>query len=137
MLTLRRNLKQGGYAEFLDYDFTFYSDDGTLKEDHDMNVNVKLAAGAANIMGQDGYPGPKLRKWAEEAGFVNIKEHVFKIPNGPWAKDPRLVCPISKIVLILTDNNTERNRRLEPSSSNGGNRWVDYGPVDSRAWMEA
>lgn len=58
-----------------------------------MKINVDLAAGAASKMGQDGYPGPKLKKWAEDAGFVNIREHVFKVPQGPWPRDPRLVGP--------------------------------------------
>lgn len=60
-----------------------------------MNINFEMVAGAATIIGQDGYPGAKLKKWAEDAGFVDIKEHVFKIPQGPWPKDPRLVCPKS------------------------------------------
>jgi len=42
-------------------------------------------------MGQEPCPGPKLKKWAEDAGFVNVQEHVFKIPMGPWPKDPKLV----------------------------------------------
>ena len=26
----------------------------------------------------------------EDAGFVNVEEHILKLPVGPWPKDPRL-----------------------------------------------
>ncbi|KAL2115787.1 hypothetical protein VTJ04DRAFT_10042 [Mycothermus thermophilus] len=34
--------------------------------------------------------GPELKQWMEEAGFVDVKEVVFKIPINGWPKDPRL-----------------------------------------------
>jgi hypothetical protein len=34
--------------------------------------------------------GPELKPWMEEAGFVDVKEVVFKIPINGWPKDPRL-----------------------------------------------
>ncbi|BDD57552.1 hypothetical protein MPDQ_007446 [Monascus purpureus] len=85
-----QNLKPGGYCEFLDFDFTYRSDDGSIKETHDLYINSAEFIRAANILGQEPCPGPKFRKWAEETGFVNIKEHTFKIPNGPWPKDSKL-----------------------------------------------
>lgn len=39
---------------------------------------------------RDARPGYKLRSWAESAGFINIHEEKFKIPMGPWPKDPVL-----------------------------------------------
>lgn len=60
-----------------------------------MNVNFNLVCQGLSSIGQDAYPGPKLRKWAEDAGFVAIKEHVFKLPYGAWPKDPKLVSPVS------------------------------------------
>lgn len=56
-----------------------------------MYINSVEAIRAADKMGQTARPGPKLKEWAKEAGFVNIKEHVFKVPYGPWPKDPKLV----------------------------------------------
>lgn len=88
---LARNLKPGGYTEFFDWDFRYQSDDGSLKETHEMHINIKEVLRAADIIGQTATPGPHLKKWAEDAGFVNIKEHVFKVPYGSWPKDPKLV----------------------------------------------
>lgn len=31
-----------------------------------------------------------LKQWMEDAGFVDVQEHVLKIPIGPWPKDLRL-----------------------------------------------
>lgn len=85
-----KNLKPGGYTEFFDWDFRYQSDDGSLKETHEMHINIKEVLRAADIIGQTATPGPHLKKWAEDAGFVNIKEHVFKVPYGSWPKDPKL-----------------------------------------------
>jgi hypothetical protein len=36
-------------------------------------------------------PGPELKKWAEEAGYVNVTEEIIPLPIGLWPKDKRLV----------------------------------------------
>ena len=57
-----------------------------------MFINCSEVVRAAGILGQDACPGPKLKKWFEDAGFVNVTEEVFKIPIGPWAKGKQFVC---------------------------------------------
>jgi hypothetical protein len=32
----------------------------------------------------------KLRRWYEEAGFVDVREEVFELPIGPWHPDPEM-----------------------------------------------
>ena len=32
----------------------------------------------------------EYRKWVEAAGFVDVQEHLFKIPCNGWAKDRKL-----------------------------------------------
>ncbi|PVH97141.1 S-adenosyl-L-methionine-dependent methyltransferase [Periconia macrospinosa] len=85
-----KHLKPGGYAEFMDYDFIYRSDDNTLTENHEMYINCVETVRAASVLGQDACPGPKLKKWAEDAGFADVTQHVFKVPYGPWPKDPKL-----------------------------------------------
>jgi hypothetical protein len=36
-------------------------------------------------------PGPELKKWAEEAGYVNLTEDIIPLPIGLWPRDKRLV----------------------------------------------
>ena len=31
-----------------------------------------------------------LKKWMEDAGFVDVQEHLLRIPIGAWPKDQRL-----------------------------------------------
>lgn len=31
-----------------------------------------------------------LKTWMRQAGFVDIEEHILKLPTGPWPKDKRL-----------------------------------------------
>ena len=35
-------------------------------------------------------PGPFLEQWVRDAGFVNVRHRVFKIPANGWPKDPKL-----------------------------------------------
>jgi hypothetical protein len=45
---------------------------------------------AARSLGRDPNPGSKLEGWVKEAGFVNVVHKRYKIPIGPWARDPLL-----------------------------------------------
>ena len=36
-------------------------------------------------------PGPGLKKWAEEAGYVNVTEKIVPLAIGMWPKDKKLV----------------------------------------------
>ncbi|KAH7126142.1 S-adenosyl-L-methionine-dependent methyltransferase [Dactylonectria macrodidyma] len=84
------NLKPGGWAEFQDYDLQYYADDGSLKEEHSTLTWINTLLGAARTLKREPCPGPKQDEWVKAAGFQNVKHHVFKIPIGPWAKDPRM-----------------------------------------------
>ncbi|KAI9825991.1 MAG: hypothetical protein M1819_007446, partial [Sarea resinae] len=83
------HLKGGGWVEFQDYDLRAYSEDGSLKPDNALLKFHDHIGEAADEMGRTARPGPQLRKWVEEAGFVNVQERVFQLPIGPWAKDAK------------------------------------------------
>ncbi|ROT35342.1 S-adenosyl-L-methionine-dependent methyltransferase [Sodiomyces alkalinus F11] len=80
----------GGWAEFQDYDMRYFSEDGSLTEKHHTKKWIDTLLGAAAKVGREPIPGVKLREWAEEAGFENVTEKVFRMPIGPWAKNPDL-----------------------------------------------
>lgn len=82
------NLNNDGWAEFQDYSLLFDTDDGTLTDDHETMKWDKTADDICNKIGRDFSPGPKLYNWVKEAGFQNIVHQHYKIPIGPWAKDP-------------------------------------------------
>jgi hypothetical protein len=85
------SLKPGGWVEFQDWDHNVYSDDRSLKDEHNLRKwNVELLKAFAG-MGREASPGPKLKTWVEDAGFRNVTHEVFKAPFGPWPKEKRFV----------------------------------------------
>ncbi|KAF6836220.1 methyltransferase domain-containing protein [Colletotrichum musicola] len=87
MENIYENTKPGGWVEFQDYNLLYESDDGSLTDDHQTLKWVKHFLEACEIIGKEASPGPKLKGWVEEAGFVNITHERFKMPIGPWPKD--------------------------------------------------
>ncbi|KXH51832.1 methyltransferase domain-containing protein [Colletotrichum salicis] len=84
------NLNPGGWAEFQDWSFMIYSDDGTI-EGTELLRWVDLFMDACKVFGRDGQIGPKLEGIVREnTTFVNVHHQPYKIPAGPWAKDPHL-----------------------------------------------
>ncbi|KAK2795973.1 hypothetical protein FQN50_009655 [Emmonsiellopsis sp. PD_5] len=83
------NLTPGGWVEFHDTNGYPYSEDGSI----DMTPKYKLTE-MTDLLGvvcektnRELHPGPKLKKWVEDAGFINVKEEVRKLPVGTWPKD--------------------------------------------------
>ncbi|KAF4870333.1 Secondary metabolism regulator LAE1 [Colletotrichum siamense] len=81
------NLNPGGWVEFQDSDFNYYSDDGTLTEEHQFKQWSKSLVHALESVGRDPCPGPKLEGWVKDAGFQDISHKRLKVPVGPWLKD--------------------------------------------------
>ena len=85
-----RHTKPGGWAEFQDFDPTYYSEDGSLKKEHDMSKVITTFLDAAEGFGRIAKPGPKIEGWMKDAGFENIVHEKFRLPIGPWPKDKHL-----------------------------------------------
>ncbi|KAK0633849.1 S-adenosyl-L-methionine-dependent methyltransferase [Immersiella caudata] len=88
--SIHAGLRPGGWAEFQDFDLEYYSDDGSLREKHDVMAWDRLFLGAANETGREVSPGPRLEAWVKEAGFQGVVSRRFKFPIGPWPRDPVL-----------------------------------------------
>ncbi|UQC88540.1 methyltransferase domain-containing protein [Colletotrichum lupini] len=88
MKQIYANLKPGGWVEFQDYDINYVSEDGTLTEEHHTDRWSKLLIEACRKIGRDPCIGPLLEGWVKETGFVDVVHQKFKMPIGPWAKDP-------------------------------------------------
>ena len=77
--------KPGGWVEFQDFDYFYFSDDGSLTQDHAISQWIRLLQHASlDLRKKDACPGPKLYNYMKDAGFVNMKQEVFRIPIGPW-----------------------------------------------------
>lgn len=83
--------KPGGYAEFQDFELTYYSEDGSLGPERAISKWANTLLKASRDFGRDPCPGTKLEGWMREAGFEGLVAQKYRIPIGPWAKDKHLV----------------------------------------------
>ncbi|KDN63932.1 putative methyltransferase domain-containing protein [Colletotrichum sublineola] len=90
MKRVYENLNPGGWAEFQDWNFMLCSDDGSIEGSETLRWS-HLFHEAAKVYGRESQVGPKLEALVQEnTGLVNIHHKPYKIPVGPWAKDPHL-----------------------------------------------
>ncbi|KAF4411573.1 putative methyltransferase tdiE [Colletotrichum fructicola] len=85
---LRSHLNPGGWVEFQDTSIEYYSDDGTLTEEHFFRQWNKTLVEAIASIGREPSPGPKLEGWIRNTGFQRINHSKIKIPLAPWPRDP-------------------------------------------------
>ncbi|RSL49827.1 hypothetical protein CEP54_012233 [Fusarium duplospermum] len=97
------HLNPGGWAEFQDFDLLYYSEDGSITDEHHLLKWIKLFIDTARTkLGREPCPGPRLEGWVEDAGFTNIVHRKFRLPLGPWPKDPHMkdigLCNIAQLL---------------------------------------
>ncbi|KAI9864789.1 MAG: hypothetical protein M1813_002559 [Trichoglossum hirsutum] len=85
-----KHTKPGGWVEFSDWDLHPYSSDGTLKPDSAYVKQHQITIHACDQIGRDASPGEKLFSRLKAAGFQNLVHQIFKLPMGPWPKNPKL-----------------------------------------------
>ncbi|KAJ5296612.1 uncharacterized protein N7443_007505 [Penicillium atrosanguineum] len=83
-------LEPGGWIEQMEIDVRVYSDDGTLKKEHQLWGWGDMFIRCSERAGRSLRTHETMRSAIEKAGFVDIREEKYKIPLGPWAKDKLL-----------------------------------------------
>ncbi|KAJ9138080.1 Demethylmenaquinone methyltransferase [Pleurostoma richardsiae] len=83
--TIYENLTPGGYLEFQDYAGQVTSIDGTA-DDSALVRWHGLLIDAVRKMGPDACQAPNYKRWMQEAGFVDVWEQRYAVPNNTWAK---------------------------------------------------
>jgi len=84
------NLSPGGWVEFQDFDIDYYSQDGSLTEEHAFRRWLALSAQAAGQVGRSLRVGVQLEQWVRDAGFVDVQVFKVPVPIGSWPRDKRL-----------------------------------------------
>ncbi|CAG7957853.1 unnamed protein product [Penicillium nalgiovense] len=84
------NLNPNGWLEMASFDVNTYSDDGTHLKATNLMVSIKHMHESSRMFGKDMTSSPSWKERMEKAGFVNVKEDVYKLPQSPWPKDPKL-----------------------------------------------
>lgn len=87
-----RTLRPGGYIESCEASARTSCDDDTLDPNSathrwsEIFLEFGRKTGRSFILSED----HGFKKVMEEAGFVDVKEHPFKMPTSGWPKDPHL-----------------------------------------------
>jgi hypothetical protein len=82
--------KSGGWVEFHDWDMQLRSEDASLKGTG-IEKYYKAIIPAFEKIGYNPRPGPSLKQWFKDAGFINVHVTPYRVPIGTWAKDPYYV----------------------------------------------
>ncbi|KAF7121782.1 hypothetical protein CNMCM5793_009335 [Aspergillus hiratsukae] len=84
------NLNPGGWLEMASIDVNSYSDDSTHLKAVNMMEAIKNMHAASAKHGKDMTTADTWKEKMEKAGFVNVRDVVYKLPQSPWPKDPKL-----------------------------------------------
>lgn len=115
-------LAPGGYYELQEQGDPMQCTDGTVPPDSVLREWVERWEDAARLIGSPWLEVSRkgaLKKELEDAGFVDVEECMFIIPNGPWPKDPKLK-KIGEYSLVSRDMETLG----EEKAGRDGGWWV-------------
>ncbi|KAJ4363773.1 hypothetical protein N0V95_000967 [Ascochyta clinopodiicola] len=83
------NLEPGGWMESQELYSKVYCDDNTMPATWPLLQWSKDQDEAAMKLGTPLRIANKLKTWYEQAGFLDVKEEVFRVPLNEWAKEDR------------------------------------------------
>ena len=84
------HLKPGGWLELQELDPRVLSDDGTHEQAPNHSSFINHIIEACKQLGRPISKYSEHKAFLEEAGFVDIEEHFFKVPINTWPRDPQL-----------------------------------------------
>lgn len=73
------NLKPGGWVEMVEVATKVFADDDSLDKAPNAVRWGELQTEASGAFGKQSLIAPDLKKWMTDAGFINVKEEVFKV----------------------------------------------------------
>ncbi|KAJ5545972.1 hypothetical protein N7494_003557 [Penicillium frequentans] len=84
------NLAPNGWFEMASMEVNTDSDDGTHLNARCLVESVKNLQASSISFGKDMNSVGTWKERFEKAGFINVREDVYKLPQSPWPKDPKL-----------------------------------------------
>ncbi|KAG4265297.1 hypothetical protein FPRO04_00420 [Fusarium proliferatum] len=87
MLIKGRHLKEGGWIEFQDFDYTVRCDDGTMQKDDPLRVFFDTCAQGIRKYGCTNFGKKDVRKSLIAAGFTRVQAVSEKVPISCWPQD--------------------------------------------------
>ncbi|KAG6080762.1 hypothetical protein E4U16_008154 [Claviceps sp. LM84 group G4] len=97
----------GGWVQSVEIDGQFCSDDGSTELEPILLASYSdLFREAGKILKRPFFVQEVQQQAFDEAGFVEQKAIRYKIPIGPWAKDPKLA-EVGRVVRATMENDLE------------------------------
>ncbi|GME44272.1 related to methyltransferase [Neofusicoccum parvum] len=85
------HLRPGGWVEAQEYDAWIFSDDDPhLERARWTKTWCETMTEISTRFGKPLNVARLQKGWMEEAGFVDVREEIKKVPIGPWTKDQKL-----------------------------------------------
>jgi hypothetical protein len=84
------NLAPGGWMESQELYTKLHCDDHSMPANYPLLEWQALLDEAAMGLGKPIRIANKIKKWYEQAGFVDVHEETFPIPVNSWPRDDRL-----------------------------------------------
>ncbi|EKG20592.1 Methyltransferase type 11 [Macrophomina phaseolina MS6] len=84
------NLKPGGWIEVQEYEGRLASDDGSLERAPFLKRWEAVMDEASSKFGKRFDVAEQQKRFLEDAGFVDVRDDVYKVPIGTWPKDLKL-----------------------------------------------
>jgi hypothetical protein len=126
------NLRPGGWMEVADATVGVFCDDETISRAPNLLEWRDRLIEASNIFGKPMGVARNYREWLVEAGFVNVKEDVYKVclPVGPFEPDcargrsltPR--CCLGTLLAMAARSKTERAGLISTATDARGSRRI-------------
>ncbi|KAG6168906.1 hypothetical protein E4U51_001864 [Claviceps purpurea] len=96
----------GGWVESVELDCEYRSDDGTTELEPVLASAGDLFRKAGEVLNRPFFLQDIQRQAFDDAGFVEKKVVRYKIPIGPWPKDPRLA-EVGRFLAAALDNDLQ------------------------------
>ncbi|KAF4343697.1 methyltransferase [Fusarium beomiforme] len=81
------HIKDGGWIEFQDFDYTVRCDDGTMQKDDPLRVFFDACAQGIRKYGCTNFGKKDVRKTLIAAGFTRVQVMSEKVPISCWSQD--------------------------------------------------
>jgi len=101
-----KHTKPGGWVQLVEHELNPSCDDDTYGESTASWKYAQILLSSLEQVGKNTKVAENLKKYVEDAGFINIKETALKLPCSAWPKDPQMK-ELGKWCVILGETGLE------------------------------
>ncbi|KFY36230.1 hypothetical protein V494_05204 [Pseudogymnoascus sp. VKM F-4513 (FW-928)] len=85
-----KHLKPGAWLEAQEHDVRVSSDDDSVERATEVVNWFATVDRASEVFGKKMDVADMQKQWMIDAGFVDVRDDIYKVPLGRWPRDPRL-----------------------------------------------